>query len=79
MLPVQVTCIAPVNIAVIKYCMKIHIPQKKVPKINKFFIAGGKRNESLILPINDSLSVTLSTADVRYNTQKKPQIRYLFA
>lgn len=40
----SVTCIAPVNIAVIKYW--------------------GKRNEALILPINDSLSVTLSTDDL---------------
>jgi diphosphomevalonate decarboxylase len=37
----SVTCIAPVNIAVIKYW--------------------GKRDETLILPLNDSLSVTLST------------------
>lgn len=41
----SVTCIAPVNIAVIKYW--------------------GKRNEEFILPINDSLSVTLSTEHVR--------------
>ncbi|CRL07495.1 CLUMA_CG020462, isoform A [Clunio marinus] len=45
----SVTCIAPVNIAVIKYW--------------------GKRNESLILPINDSLSVTLSTADLCSKTK----------
>lgn len=61
-----VTCTAPVNIAVIKYC--------------EFFLhaliicgmcispttAGGKRDETLILPINSSLSVTLSQDDVNW-------------
>ncbi|KAJ8969769.1 hypothetical protein NQ314_001606 [Rhamnusium bicolor] len=41
-----VTCIAPVNIAIIKYW--------------------GKSNEELIIPINDSLSGTLSTAFVQW-------------
>jgi hypothetical protein len=59
-----VTCTAPVNIAVIKYC--------KLP-INYFFInskcsqlnfLGGKRDEKLILPINDSISLTLSSKQV---------------
>ncbi|KAH8278167.1 hypothetical protein KR018_011475 [Drosophila ironensis] len=40
----SVTCVAPVNIALIKYW--------------------GKRDEDLILPINDSVSMTLSTDDL---------------
>ncbi|KAH8339638.1 hypothetical protein KR074_002918 [Drosophila pseudoananassae] len=40
----SVTCVAPVNIALIKYW--------------------GKRNEDLILPINDSVSMTLSTTEL---------------
>ncbi|XP_044573463.1 diphosphomevalonate decarboxylase isoform X4 [Drosophila ananassae] len=42
----SVTCVAPVNIALIKYSTHI---------------LGGKRNEDLILPINDSVSMTLRT------------------
>uniref|UniRef100_A0A9I3FH61 Diphosphomevalonate decarboxylase n=1 Tax=Anopheles epiroticus TaxID=199890 RepID=A0A9I3FH61_9DIPT len=45
---VSVTCIAPVNIAIIKYW--------------------GKRDDDLILPINDSISVTLSTDHLRTKT-----------
>ncbi|XP_058129506.1 diphosphomevalonate decarboxylase [Anopheles ziemanni] len=45
---VSVTCIAPVNIAIVKYW--------------------GKRDDDLILPINDSLSVTLSTDHLRTKT-----------
>lgn len=43
------------------------------------FFAGGKRNESLILPINDSLSVTLSTADVRQISLRPSAIFFKFA
>uniref|UniRef100_A0A182SPG9 Diphosphomevalonate decarboxylase n=1 Tax=Anopheles maculatus TaxID=74869 RepID=A0A182SPG9_9DIPT len=45
----SVTCIAPVNIAIIKYW--------------------GKRDDDLILPINDSISVTLSTDNLRTKTK----------
>ena len=30
----------------------------------KFYVAGGKRNEQLILPLNSSLSVTLDKKEV---------------
>lgn len=65
----SVTCIAPVNIAVIKYCK--FVPLIVTLTLWNFLIfdknlefLGGKRNEELILPINDSLSVTLSIDDV---------------
>lgn len=44
----QVTCTAPVNIAVIKYW--------------------GKRDDALILPVNSSLSATLSQSDLKTQT-----------
>ncbi|KAF2898458.1 hypothetical protein ILUMI_07716 [Ignelater luminosus] len=51
-----VTCIAPVNIAVIKYW--------------------GKRNEELILPLNDSISCTLSTEQMCARTTVVASTRY---
>nr|CAG4645723.1 EOG090X0AX4 [Lynceus sp. MCZ IZ 141354] len=44
----HISCVAPVNIAVIKYW--------------------GKRNEELLLPLNDSISVTLDTTLMRTET-----------
>lgn len=79
----MVTCQAPVNIAIIKYCKwdiinlqiafrcwknSILISCKtktiKTEMWKKFYVAGGKRNEQLILPLNSSLSVTLDKKEV---------------
>lgn len=71
-----VTYIAPVNIAVIKYC-EYECPKLKRRKLFKSFILGGKRNEELILPLNDSISGSLSTDFVsicRYSMTKIKQI-----
>lgn len=66
----MVTCQAPVNIAVIKYCKKRESMLKTlfVHVIFNvfFFFTGGKRDEELILPLNSSLSVTLGIDEVTY-------------
>lgn len=53
-----VTCVAPVNIAVIKYCKYVC---SNIQVYTYISFQGGKRDEQLILPLNDSLSGTLST------------------
>lgn len=58
-----VTVIAPVNIAVIKYCKSM--PKKfQTTLFPKCFVSGGKRDENLILPLNDSVSCTLDMEHV---------------
>lgn len=67
-----VTCVAPVNIATIKYC-------KFPPRLYSFaytfettfiifliLFPGGKRDEQLILPLNDSVSLTLDCDQVSF-------------
>lgn len=61
---ISATCIAPVNIAVIKYC-KIALYSINISFwVTKLFIPGGKRDKHLILPYNDSISGTLSMEQV---------------
>lgn len=57
-----VTAKASVNIAVIKYCQFPHSVCLKADLT--FYVSGGKVDEELIIPINDSLSGTLSTEDL---------------
>lgn len=64
-----VTCQAPVNIAVIKYCKNKDSMLKTLfvrVILNLTFFTGGKRDEELILPMNSSLSVTLGIDEVTY-------------
>lgn len=65
----MVTCQAPVNIAVIKYCKNKDSMLKTLfvrVILNLTFFTGGKRDEELILPMNSSLSVTLGIDEVTY-------------
>ena len=70
-----VTCSAPVNIAVIKYCESViddtplyvkwaGLEEKLYTFWCFFCFLGGKRDEELVLPVNSSLSVTLSQDQV---------------
>ena len=68
----MVTCQAPVNIAVIKYCknkdsmLKTLFFRAILNIFKPYFFSGGKRDEELILPLNSSLSVTLGIDEVTY-------------
>lgn len=55
-----ITCVAPVNIAVIKYCMSSINIVYRCTTYTYLCFSGGKRDENLILPLNDSISATLS-------------------
>ncbi|KAL1518145.1 hypothetical protein ABEB36_001815 [Hypothenemus hampei] len=58
-----VTCVAPINMAVIKYCKCPWLIFYILTRCEIFFhcFLGGKRDDDLILPINDSLSASLNT------------------
>lgn len=63
-----VTCIAPVNIAVIKYCKYIYLTIFFLFLVILIFLfLGGKRDDDLILPVNDSISLSLDTKQVNCN------------
>lgn len=78
----MITCTAPVNIAVIKYCkcelcllcvmfLCLHSFRSCV-EVFRILHTGGKRDEELILPINSSLSVTLHQDQVRESAGPLP-------
>lgn len=56
----SITVQAPVNIAVIKYCKwSMLVKGLNIWPINVIRSLGGKQNEDLIIPLNDSVSGTL--------------------
>ncbi len=66
------TSTAPVNIAVVKYC-ELNLKHRSIQffcDVGNCVSAGGKRDDHLILPINDSLSLTLNSDEVERNSNQ---------